>query len=48
MDLEGIMLSEIKQKDKYHMIFTYTNNLKNKTNEYNKTETKSYVQKTNR
>ena len=34
-DLEGIMLSEIRQieKDKYHYYFSYTWNLKTKTNE---------------
>ena len=39
-DLEGIMLCEISQtaKDKYSVI-TYMWNLKNKMNEYNKTET---------
>ena len=35
MDLECIMLSEIswKEKDKYHVIFTYMWNIKNKINE---------------
>ena len=39
VDLEGIMLSEMSQteKDKY-CIFTYTWNVKNKMNEYNKTD----------
>ena len=39
IDLEGIMLSEMSQteKDKY-CIFTYTWNVKNKMNEYNKTD----------
>ena len=42
MDLESIMLSEISQteKGKYSVII-YMWNLKNKTNVYNKTETKS-------
>ena len=39
MDFKGIMLSEISQtkKDKYCNDFTYIWNLKNKTNEENKT-----------
>ena len=47
MNLEGIMLSEIGQtkKDKYSVI-TYMWNLKNKTNEHNKTETDSQIQRT--
>ena len=48
MNLEGIMLSEIGQteKDKY-IVISYMWNLKNKTNEYNKTETDSQIQRTN-
>ena len=40
MDLEGITFSELSQteKDKYCYVFTYMWKLKNKMNEYNKTE----------
>ena len=46
-DLEGIMLSEISQRKTNTVHFTYIWNLKNKTNEYNKTETDSQIQTTN-
>ena len=42
MDLEGIMLSEISQKDKYS-VTTYMGNVKNKTNVHNKTEIDSLI-----
>ena len=47
MELEGIMLSEISQteKDKY-IVISYMWNLKNKTNEYNKTEAESQIERT--
>ena len=38
MDLEGIMLSEMRQEREI-LVITYMSNLKNKTNEYNKSET---------
>ena len=45
MDLEGIMLGEISQTEKRQIlyIFTYMWNLKNKMNEYSKTETDSRI-----
>ena len=44
MDLEGFTLSEISQRKKNTLYdITYTWNLKNKTNEYNKTETDSQI-----
>ena len=48
MDLEVFMLNEISQieKDKYCML-SLIRNLKNKVNEYNKTETDSSIQRTN-
>ena len=47
MVMEGIMLSEISQteKDKYYILTLW--NLKNKTNDYNKTETDSQIQRIN-
>ena len=48
MDLENIMISEMSEKDKYCMISLYKESKKIKqTNEYNKKETTSQIQKTN-
>ena len=42
MDLEGIMLSEMSDRERQRLyLITYMYNLKNKMNEYNKTETDS-------
>ena len=43
MDLKSIMLSEISQRKTILYVIIYTWNLKNKTNEYNKTETNSQI-----
>ena len=47
--LEGIMVSEISQTDKYECFMMSLNmwNLKHRTNEYNKKEADSQTQKTN-
>ena len=46
MDIEGVMLSEMSdiEKKKTLYVFTYMQNLRNKTNEYNKTEMDSDVE----
>ena len=41
MDIEGILLSEMSEKDKIMYDFTYMWNLKNKMNKHSKTETES-------
>ena len=42
MDLEGIMLSEMSDRERQRLyLITYMHNLKNKMNEGNKTETDS-------
>ena len=44
MQLEILTLSEVSQKDKYHMIITYMWNLKHSTNEpIYRTETDSQI-----
>ena len=47
MDLEDIILSELHRESQILHVIIYIHNLKNKTNEYNKTETDSQIQKTN-
>ena len=48
MDWEGIMVSEISQTERQILYdITYMWNLKIKTNEFNKTETDSQIQRTN-
>ena len=48
MDLECTILSEMSDRERQMLyIFTYVWNLKNNTNEYNKTETESQRQRTN-
>ena len=48
MDAEGIKLSEISQTERQILYdITYMWNLKIKTNEFNKTETDSQIQRTN-
>ena len=45
INLEGFVLSEISQTEKdKHYVITYMSNLKNKTNEYNKTKTDSDIE----
>ena len=45
MDLEGIMLSEMSNRERQRLyLITYMYNLKNKMNEYNKIETESRIQ----
>ena len=46
MDLEGIMLSEISQREKDKHYILSLRNLKNKTNDYNKTETDLHREQT--
>ena len=45
MDLEGIMLSEMSNRERQRLyLITYMYNLKNKMNEYNKIEIESRIQ----
>ena len=47
MDLKGILLNERRQRQTSDVYFTYMWNLKNKMNEYNRTETDSSMQRRN-
>ena len=45
MDLEGIMLSEMSNRERQRLyLIAYMYNLKNKMNEYNKIEIESRIQ----
>ena len=49
MDLEGIMLSEISQRQKqilYYITYMWSLRQRRQTNEYNKKEADSQIQKT--